>query len=471
MCLQRKFGGLLGGSSGGGGAVNEDSDDAGSSGLKVRPTFGVSFGLPSGGAGGGSYPISPYGPNPSVNPYGNSLGGGNGLNLGLVSVNPLLSLQVSKDEYGEKIVKPWVNLHVTPNAGLVHKVGDIVHKLKSPHYGHGYGYGHEYPPSYLHQHNHYHVPPPPPPPSYHHGSPSYYGPSKPFYHSKPSFGGGGGGYYGAGGYSGGGYGSGGYSSGGYAPEYHSYRDDEYDDHGGYYGASGPGDYYGQSDDYDGSSFYRSSNITAAAAAGGSGSDSDRGNNGGNDYGHNGDAGSPKVAFPNDRQSTGSVRFVGGQRHKRDVDEVRWSKRNNIIAPSNASIGSPVSCPTLNTARCAHKTDDNNVKLMHRITIIINSTLRCTAVTLLLCSDRIGERNQVKWSFYALIKPESCLHVQNFMIYCVTNGYKTISIENRKRLRAYTIILYRYYIILRVRNLFDFASTPPAYLYVYCTNIT
>lgn len=325
MCLQRKFGGLLGGSSGGGGAVNEDSDDTGSSGVKVRPTFGVSFGLPSGG-GGGSYPISPYGPNPSVNPYGNSLGGGNGLNLGLVSVNPLLSLQVSKDEYGEKIVKPWVNLHVTPNAGLVHKVGDIVHKLKSPHYGHGYGYGHEYPPSYLHQHNHYHVPPPPPPPSYHHSGPSYYGPSKPFYHSKPSFGGGygGGGYPGAGyesgGYESGGHG-GGYSNGGYAPEYHSYRDDEYDDHGGY-GASGPGEYYGQSDDYDGS-FYRSSNITAAAG----GSGSDRGN-GGNDYGHNEQssygAGSPKVAFPNDRQSTGSVRFVGGQRHKRDVDEVRQS---------------------------------------------------------------------------------------------------------------------------------------------------
>lgn len=312
--LQRKFGGLLGGSSGGGGAVNEDSDDTGSSGVKVRPTFGVSFGLPSGG--GGSYPISPYGPNPSVNPYGNSLGGSNGLNLGLVSVNPLLSLQVSKDEYGEKIVKPWVNLHVTPNAGLVHKVGDIVHKLKSPHYGHGYGYGHEYPPSYLHQHNHYHVSPPPPPPSYHHSSPPFYGSSKPFYYSKPSFGGG----Y-AGGYESGGYG-GGYNSGSYAPDYHSYRDDEYDDHNGY-GATGPIEYYGQSEDYDsGGLFYRSSNITAA---GGSGSDSNHDNNG-NDYAHNESSsygtGSPKVAFPNDRQSTGSIRFVGSQRHKRDVDEVR-----------------------------------------------------------------------------------------------------------------------------------------------------
>jgi len=328
MCLQRKFGGLLGGgSSGGGGAVNEDSDDSGSSGVKVRPTFGVSFGLPSGG--GGSYPISPFGPNPSVNPYGHSLGGGNGLNLGLVSVNPLLSLQVSKDEYGEKIVKPWVNLHVTPNAGLVHKVGDFVHKLKSPHYGSGYGYGGHggYPPSYYHQHNHYHSPPPPAP-----HYPSYHGPPKPFYHSKPSYGYGesyGGGYEG-------GYG-GGYSSGGYAPDYHSYREDDYDDHGGY-GATAVGDYYGQPDsDYDSGSFYRSSNVTDTVGTGasGSGARGDVNNNNYNRDTYNGQssssvgAGSPKVAFPNDRQSTGSVKFVGGQRHKRDVDEVRRLKTKKL----------------------------------------------------------------------------------------------------------------------------------------------
>lgn len=312
--LQRKFGGLLGGSSGGGGAVNEDSDDTGSSGVKVRPTFGVSFGLPSGG--GGSYPISPYGPNPSVNPYGQSLGGGNGLNLGLVSVNPLLSLQVSKDEYGEKIVKPWVNLHVTPNAGLVHKVGDIVHKLKSPHYGPSYGpnYGHGYPHSYLHQHNHYHVQPPPPPLPYYE--------SKPFYHSKPSYGGYDGGHgsgYGGGSFGGGSFG-GGYHSGGYAPEYHAYRDDEEYNEQGDFGPAG--DHYGQQpfDDYDSGSYYRSSNITSSGGSAGS--------NGGNIYNdvHNGSpssgAGSPKVAFPNDRQSTGSVKFVGGQRRKREVDEVR-----------------------------------------------------------------------------------------------------------------------------------------------------
>lgn len=317
--LQRKFAGLIGGNSGGSG--NEDSDDSGSSGVKVRPTFGVSFGLPSGGGGGGgSYPISPYGPDPSVNPYGQSLGGSNGLNLGLVNVNPLLSLQVTKDEYGEKIVKPWVNLHVTPNAGLVHKVGDIVHKLKSPnYYGGGGGYGHEYPPSYLHQHNHYHVPSPPSIPPYLGNRPSYYS-SKPFYYSKPSpsyYSGYGGGY-------GSGYG-GGYNNGGsYAPEYPSYREDEYDDiNGGGYGTSAVGDYYGgQQDDYDSPYFSRSANITGGG--GGTGS--------GNDYGSNNDGqsssgtGSPKVAFPNDRQSTGSVKFVGGQRRKRDViDEVRWLK--------------------------------------------------------------------------------------------------------------------------------------------------
>lgn len=327
MCLQRKFGGLLGGgSSGGGGAVNEDSDDSASSGVKVRPTFGVSFGLPS----GGGYPISPNGPSPSVNPYGHSLGGGNGLNLGLISVNPLLSLQVSKDEYGEKIVKPWVNLHVTPNAGLVHKVGDFVHKLKAPHYGGGYGYGGAgYPPSYYHQHNHFHAPPPPAP--YY---PSHYGPSKPFYHSKPSYG-----YgesYGSAGY-GGGFG-GGYS-GGYAPDYHSYREDDYDDHGGY-GATAVGDYYGQPDsDYESGSFYRSSNVTGAGAS--SGGASRTGDVDNNNY-YNGQsssssvgAGGPKVAFPNDRRSTGSVKFVGGQRRKRDVDEVRRLKKKKNC---NAILG-------------------------------------------------------------------------------------------------------------------------------------
>ncbi|XP_054286272.1 uncharacterized protein LOC129002466 isoform X1 [Macrosteles quadrilineatus] len=165
----RKFG------LGGGGGGDDDSDSDGS-GLKLRPTFGVSFGLPSGGGGG--YPINPYGPNPAINPYYGSVGG-NGLDLGLVSVNPLLSVQVTKDEYGEKVVKPLVNLHVTPNHGLIHKVGHIIHKFKEPHYG---GYPGGYPP-YLHQHHHQHYHSPPPPPIYHH-KPSYY-PYKPSYGPPP----------------------------------------------------------------------------------------------------------------------------------------------------------------------------------------------------------------------------------------------------------------------------------------------
>lgn len=109
---------------------------------KFKPTFGVSFGLPHQGAGG--YPISPYGPNPLVNPYGSVVGGG-GINLGLVSVNPLISVQVTKDDYGQKEIKPFINLHVTPNDYLLHKFEDLVHYKK------GYIYN-------KHKHVHYHKP-------------------------------------------------------------------------------------------------------------------------------------------------------------------------------------------------------------------------------------------------------------------------------------------------------------------------
>lgn len=88
----------------------------------IKPTFGLSFGLPS--QGGGGYPINPYGPHPLVNPYGGSIGH-QGINLGLVSVNPLISLQVTKDDYGAKVFKPFVNLHVTPNNYLLHKFEDL----------------------------------------------------------------------------------------------------------------------------------------------------------------------------------------------------------------------------------------------------------------------------------------------------------------------------------------------------------
>jgi hypothetical protein len=165
VVLQRKLG--LGGG---------DDDEGG---LKLRPTFGVSFGLP----GGGAYPINPFSSYPAINPYGGSVGGGGGVNLGLVSVNPLLSVQVTKDDYGEKVVKPLVNLHVTPNHGFVNKIGSFIHKFKGGfggggYYGGGYGGGGYYPPGPHLYHHHYHAPPPPPPPIY---KPHHY------FHSKPSF--------------------------------------------------------------------------------------------------------------------------------------------------------------------------------------------------------------------------------------------------------------------------------------------
>ncbi|XP_047111997.1 uncharacterized protein LOC124788758 [Schistocerca piceifrons] len=157
--------------------LGEDSN------VKLKPTFGVSFGLPQGGGGG--YPLNPFGPNPAINPYGGSVGGPGGINLGLVSVNPLVSVQVTKDEYGDKVVKPLVNLHVTPNPGLVHKLGSLLHGgFHKPGYGlfHKPGF-----PSYVkhdHDHHHHHVHVSKPAPVYH--KPHYYYPPKPYYPYKPA---------------------------------------------------------------------------------------------------------------------------------------------------------------------------------------------------------------------------------------------------------------------------------------------
>lgn len=115
MLLQRLIG--LAGYGGNGGHNNK----------QVQPTFGVSFGLPQPSHGG--YPINPFNANPLYNPYGPALNGG-GLNLGLVSVNPLLAVQVTKNDYGDKIVKPFVNLHVTPNEHVVNKLGNLFHEKK-----------------------------------------------------------------------------------------------------------------------------------------------------------------------------------------------------------------------------------------------------------------------------------------------------------------------------------------------------
>ncbi|KAJ8924902.1 hypothetical protein NQ315_001059 [Exocentrus adspersus] len=129
---------------------------------KIRPTLGISFGLPQ--QGGGGYPVNPYGPNPHHNPYNGAIGGA-GINLGLVSVNPLVSIQVTKDDYGNKEIKPFVNLHVTPNNYLLHKFGDLLsykkavifnkHKHYHIHKGHRpYHYHHHRP--YHHHHHPYH---------------------------------------------------------------------------------------------------------------------------------------------------------------------------------------------------------------------------------------------------------------------------------------------------------------------------
>lgn len=131
--------------------------------LNVKPTWGVSFGLPQTGG-----PIAPHPGNPlGILGYTPGYGpiGGQGINLGPVSVNPLVAVQVTKDEYGEKVVKPYVNLHVTPNPGLVHKLGHLLAHKKYGLYG---GYDSVYAP-------HYHT---------HHEKPIYHYPSRPpFYPS------------------------------------------------------------------------------------------------------------------------------------------------------------------------------------------------------------------------------------------------------------------------------------------------
>lgn len=120
---------------------------------KVEPQFGVSFGLPY---PTGAYPLNTFnGGYPAQNPYFGSISP-NGLNLGLVNVNPLVSFQFAKNEFGEKTFKPLVNFHVTPNDQLIHKVGNL---FKSKKYGGGGGYGGQS--SYnQHYHTHTHYPAP-----------------------------------------------------------------------------------------------------------------------------------------------------------------------------------------------------------------------------------------------------------------------------------------------------------------------
>ncbi|CAK1556200.1 unnamed protein product [Leptosia nina] len=147
--------------------------NGGNNNKQVQPTFGVSFGLPQPSHG---YPINPYNSNPLQNPYGPALNTG-GINLGLLSVNPLLAVQVTKNDYGEKIVKPFVNLHVTPNEHVVNKLGHLFHEKKlyllnkHEHYHHYNPHNNYNHIPYPHQPHHY-------PPHYdsHYAQPPIYSP-------------------------------------------------------------------------------------------------------------------------------------------------------------------------------------------------------------------------------------------------------------------------------------------------------
>lgn len=109
------------------------------------------------------------GGSPAQNPYFGSISP-NGLNLGLVNVNPLVSFQFAKNEYGEKTFKPLVNLHVTPNENIINKVGAL---FKAKKYGFGGGGGVGGAGQYnQHYHTHQHFDGPTGPYQHHHHPPS-----------------------------------------------------------------------------------------------------------------------------------------------------------------------------------------------------------------------------------------------------------------------------------------------------------
>ena len=263
----------------------------------------MSFGLPQ--SGGGNYPINPYGEQSLINPYPGYGAGGQGINLGLVSVNPLVAVQVTKDDYGEKVIKPFVNLHVTPNQGLVQKVGNILAHKKQALLG---GYQGNYAPQYY----------PAGPPIYEKpifvDQPAHFHPSQPHYPN---------------------YGPVHFEKPGYHHyhdhhHYHQQKPYESSHHGGY---GFPGYYNREENYYDDDNFgdygdyndgyYRNARINISAESN-RGLDSQRGNNNQqkehysqgiknnqgvrNNQGKAGDIGGGKVTFPS--------------RRKREVEEVR-----------------------------------------------------------------------------------------------------------------------------------------------------
>lgn len=115
----------------------------------LEPTVGVSFGLPGGnhGAVGGYAPH--LHPHLGVNPYQD------GIALGPINVNPLVSFQKGKDKHKTKIFRPLVNLHITPNLKVFKNIKAL---LKGKGWGWGvpeYSYGWGWPqPGYHAPHPH-----------------------------------------------------------------------------------------------------------------------------------------------------------------------------------------------------------------------------------------------------------------------------------------------------------------------------
>lgn len=50
--------------------------------------------------------------------------------MGLLNVNPFFSLHLNKDEHGEKVLHPSINLHITPSEHLFTKLIDKKHHVK-----------------------------------------------------------------------------------------------------------------------------------------------------------------------------------------------------------------------------------------------------------------------------------------------------------------------------------------------------
>lgn len=112
-------------------------------------------------------PFPAHIPNPHFGAFNS-----NGLNLGLINVNPLVSFQVTKSEFdGQKLVKPFINLHVTPNKGILDTVGGLFHAKKSE----------------LHKHLHLHRYPPQPPPYIDYSPEFAHPPFHPHHHEGPPF--------------------------------------------------------------------------------------------------------------------------------------------------------------------------------------------------------------------------------------------------------------------------------------------